>query len=105
MRWRFVGRSSEDWLTLMPGAPTRARHCWNRLAWLSEGRISAMVANLKETLHTLVEQLPEDASIEDVIERLRYLRAVEAGKRAADRGEFASDEDVRRVFAKYGVDT
>jgi len=63
-----------------------------------------MAANLRETLHTLAEQLPEDASIEDVIERLRFLRAVEEGKRAADRGEFASDEEVRRVFAKYGVE-
>jgi len=63
-----------------------------------------MAANLRETLHTLAEQLPEDASIEDVIERLRYLRAVEEGKRAAERGEFASDEEVRRVFAKYGAD-
>lgn len=63
-----------------------------------------MAANLRETLHTLAEQLPEDASIEDVIERLRFLRAVEEGKRAAERGEFASDEEVRRVFAKYGVE-
>lgn len=63
-----------------------------------------MGANLRETLHTLAEQLPEDASIDDVIDRLRYLRAVEQGKRAAERGEFASDEEVRRVFAKYGVD-
>lgn len=60
-----------------------------------------MAANLREILHALAEQLPEDASIEDAIERLRYLRAVEEGKRAADRGEFASDEEVRRVFDKY----
>jgi len=60
-----------------------------------------MSANLREILHALAEQLPEDASIEDAIERLRYLRAVEEGKRAADRGEFASDEEVRRVYDKY----
>jgi len=62
------------------------------------------VTNFRETLHTLAEQLPEDASIEDVVERLRFLRALEEGKRAADRGEFASDEEVRRVFARYGVE-
>jgi len=66
--------------------------------------MDTMAANIRETLHTLAEQLPEDASIEDVIERLRFLRAVEEGKRAAERGEFASDEEVRRVFAKYGVE-
>lgn len=63
-----------------------------------------MAANLRETLHTLAEQLPEDATFEDAIERLRFLRAVEEGKRAADRGEFATDEEIRRVFAKYGVE-
>lgn len=67
-------------------------------------KVEAMATNIRETLHTLAEQLPEDASIEDVIERLRFLRAVEEGKRAAERGEFASDEEVRRVFAKYGVE-
>jgi len=66
--------------------------------------VGAMAANIRETLHTLAEQLPEDASIEHVIERLRHLRAVEEGKRAAARGEFASDDEVRRVFAKYGVE-
>jgi len=66
--------------------------------------MESMAANIRETLHILAEQLPEDASIEDVIERLRFLRAVEEGKHAADRGEFASDEEVRRVFAKYGVE-
>lgn len=63
-----------------------------------------MATNLRETLHALAEQLPEDASIEDVIERLRQLRAVDEDKSAAERGEFASDEEVRRVFAKYGVE-
>ena len=63
-----------------------------------------MATSIRETLHILAEQLPEDASIEDVIERLRYIRVVEEGKRAAARGEFASDEEVRRVFSKYGVE-
>ncbi len=67
-------------------------------------RMKPMVANLRETLHTLAERLPEDASIEDVIERLRFLRAVEEGKRAAERGEYASDEEIGRVFARYGVE-
>lgn len=65
--------------------------------------MEGMAANLKETLHTLAEQLPEDATIEDVIERLRFRQAVAEGRHAAERGEFASDEEVRRVFAEYGV--
>ncbi len=59
-----------------------------------------MVANIKETLHSLAERMPEDDTLEDAIERLRFLRAVEEGRRAAESGEFASDEELRRVFSK-----
>ena len=62
-----------------------------------------MVVNLREELHTLAEQLPEDATWEQAIERLRFRQAVAEGKVAAARGEFASEEEVRRVFAKYSV--
>lgn len=31
------------------------------------------------------------------------MRKIEEGIAAADRGDFASDEEVARVFAKYGV--
>ena len=62
-----------------------------------------MVVNLREELHTLAEQLPEDATWEQAIERLRFRQAVAEGKAAAARGEFASEEEVRRVFAKYSI--
>jgi len=62
-----------------------------------------MSANLKETLHTLADQLPENATWDDVLEEVRFRRAVEAGIRAADRGEFASANEVREAFASWGV--
>ena len=62
-----------------------------------------MVVNLREELHTLAEQLPEDATWEQAIERLRFRQAVAEGKAAVARGEFVSEEEVRRVFAKYSV--
>lgn len=62
-----------------------------------------MSTSLREELHTLAEQLPDDASWEQVIERLRFRQAVAEGRAAADRGDFASDEAVRRVFRKYGI--
>ena len=62
-----------------------------------------MVVNLREELHTLAEQLPEDATWEQAIERLRFRQAVAEGKAAAARGEFASEEEVRRVFVKYSI--
>ncbi len=33
-----------------------------------------------------------------------FLASVDEGVRAADRGEFASEAEVRAVFAKWGVD-
>lgn len=59
--------------------------------------------DVREALHNLAEQLPEEATWEDVFEHLRYRIAVAEGKEAAREGNFASDEGVKRVFAKYGV--
>ncbi len=62
-----------------------------------------MAANLKETLHTLADQLPDNATWEDVMEEVRFRRAVEMGIRAADRGEFATQEEIQAAFASWGV--
>ena len=62
-----------------------------------------MAASVKHELHHLADMLPENATWDDVIEELRFRRAVEAGVRAADRGAFATDEDVRAAFARWGV--
>lgn len=64
-----------------------------------------MASTVRDELHTLAEQLPEDASWDDVLERLRFRRGVQEGTAAADRGEFAAEADVRRAFEKYGVRT
>jgi predicted transcriptional regulator len=60
---------------------------------------------LKQELHELADRLPDGATLDDVIEQLRYRKAVQDGIDAADRGEFASDEDVRKAFARWGVKT
>lgn len=65
--------------------------------------MSAPAKGIQQKVHELAEQLPEDATWEDVIEEARFRRAVEAGIAAADRGAFASDDDVRGAFAKWGV--
>ena len=62
------------------------------------------VANVKDSLHELANQLPEDATWNDVMEKVRFRHAVEEGIRAADRGDFASPEQVKEVFAQWGVD-
>ncbi|WP_035261844.1 hypothetical protein [Desulfonatronum lacustre] len=62
------------------------------------------ILDVKEALHIIAEQLPDDASWNDALDRIRFRMAIAEGKRAAISGEFATDEEVRRVFAKYGVE-
>jgi predicted transcriptional regulator len=52
----------------------------------------------KQLLREAVEQVPDDASIEDVMERLYFLAKVARRIEAADRGDVVSHEDVEREF-------
>lgn len=63
-----------------------------------------MAAVFKQEAHKLIDTLPETATWEDLAERARFLAGVERGIEAADRGEFASPERIRAMFAKWGVD-
>ena len=60
-------------------------------------------SSLKQELHELADRLPDSATWDDVIEQARLRKAVEEGVAAADRGEFASQEDVRKTFSRWGV--
>lgn len=60
---------------------------------------------IRQKVHALAEQLPADASWDDVIEEARLRKAVELGIAAADREAFATDEEVRNAFARWGVKT
>jgi hypothetical protein len=51
--------------------------------------MQAMVANLREALHTLAEQLPEGATWKDVAYEAYVRQEIEAGLEEARRGAFA----------------
>ena len=59
--------------------------------------------DLRQALHALAERLPENATWRDVEEYARLRKAAAEGKEAIRRGEIASEDEVRGVFAKYGV--
>jgi len=65
--------------------------------------MSTSAKGIRQQVHDLAEQLPEDATWDDVIEEVRFRRAVEAGIAAADRDAFASETEVQAAFAKWGV--
>jgi predicted transcriptional regulator len=65
--------------------------------------MSANARTLSQKLHELADQLPSDATWDDVIEEMRFRKAVETGIAAADRRSFATEEEVNAAFAKWGV--
>jgi predicted transcriptional regulator len=57
-----------------------------------------MPVNAKQLLREAVERLPEDATVEDAMDRLYFLSKVARGLQAADRGDVVSHEEARRIL-------
>jgi len=55
-------------------------------------------SSIKDEAHRLVEQLPDDASWEDLIYRIYVREGIEAGLKDAREGRTAPVEEVRRQF-------
>jgi predicted transcriptional regulator len=53
---------------------------------------------VKELLREAIEQLPDDASVEDAMDRLYFLAKVARGLDAADRGDVVPHDEARRVI-------
>ena len=56
---------------------------------------------VKEKVVHAVQDLPEDASIEDAMERLFFLSKIEKGIQQADSGQTLSHAQVREKMAKW----
>lgn len=65
--------------------------------------MSTITRDIKQALHALADQLPEDATWKDVVYEAYVRQEIEAGLSEARRGEFASASEVREAFAKWGV--
>jgi predicted transcriptional regulator len=57
-------------------------------------------ASTKQLVLEAVQQLPEDATVEDAMERLYFLAKVERGLEDARSGRTVSHEEVRSRFLK-----
>ena len=55
----------------------------------------------KEKVIRAVQNLPDDASIEDAMERLLFLAKIEKGLQQADAGETISHGQVKGKMAKW----
>ena len=57
-------------------------------------------SGLKQKIVETVEHLPEDATVEDAMERLYFLDKIERGLKQAEAGEGLSHEDVKKRFVR-----
>jgi predicted transcriptional regulator len=64
------------------------------------GGLKMQMTNLKQEAHRLVEQLPEDATWDDLMYQLYVRQAIEAGLADSDAGRTV---DVQEVRAKFGL--
>jgi predicted transcriptional regulator len=55
----------------------------------------------KEKMIDAMQDLPDDASIEDAMERLLFLAKIERGLKQADAGRTISHEAVKERMAKW----
>ena len=53
---------------------------------------------LKEDVRLLAEELPEDATWDDVLERVYLMQTVAAGLKASEEGRKRPAEEVRKAF-------
>lgn len=55
----------------------------------------------KQQILKAIEDLPDDASVEDAIDRLYLLYKIDKGIHQADRGELLSQDEARQRMAKW----
>ena len=63
-----------------------------------------MSAVAKQLLREAVEHLPDDASVEDAMERLYFLAKVARGIEAADHGDTVPHDEARREILGDAAD-
>ena len=55
----------------------------------------------KEQILKAIEELPDDATIEDALERLYLLYKIEEGVKQADNGQLITQAEARERMAKW----
>lgn len=55
----------------------------------------------KEKTHQAVDDLPNEFSVEDLLEKIIFLHKIEVGYQQSENGEVLSSEDARKKLAKW----
>lgn len=60
-----------------------------------------MPSTIKQTVIDMIERLPDDASLEDIMDALQLQQKVDEGFRQLDAGEGIEHEEARRRLGKW----
>ncbi len=60
-----------------------------------------MQSTTKQNLIEMIERMPDDASIEDIVAAICFRQRVDEGLRQLDAGEGVEHEEVRRRLSKW----
>lgn len=67
-------------------------------------RTAMQTANdIKKALHSLADQLPDDATWKDIAYEAYVRQEIEAGLAETKRGEFAGEDEIKDAFKRWGV--
>jgi len=55
----------------------------------------------REQVRHLLDELPEDASYEDIQYHIYVQQKIDAGLEAAERGDFLSDEEIEQRISRW----
>jgi predicted transcriptional regulator len=60
-----------------------------------------MQATIKQAVIEMIERLPNDASVEDIMAELYFRQKVDEGLRQLDAGEGVEHEEAKQKFGKW----
>ncbi len=60
-----------------------------------------MSTSVKEAVLEMIERLPNDATVDDIMAELYFRQKVDEGLRQLDRGEGIEHEEAKRRLAKW----
>jgi predicted transcriptional regulator len=55
----------------------------------------------KEKIHKAVDDMPDEFSVEDLLEKIIFLHKIERGLEQSDKGEVLSTEEARKKLSQW----
>lgn len=60
-------------------------------------------STIKQKVLESIDRLPEDVSMEEIVERIQFIQKIEIGLEQAEKGELISHEEVLKKIYSFGT--